>query len=110
MKSLLWKVYKMEENRLNDEHEKYELDFDQICNDTSQAFTDFIQLTLREWNVKKYKWRFDPNWAGEKFVHILVYDENLNEYDHMMQFVYRSGRFYFNNMNSGALMWLKENL
>jgi len=86
------------------------IDFVPILAATSQSFVEFIQSTLKEWGVEKYKWRFDPNWAGEIFVHVLVYNEDLGDYDHLMQFAYRSGRFDFQNINSKALEWLKENL
>ncbi|CAI8947987.1 hypothetical protein EMIT07CA2_550118 [Brevibacillus sp. IT-7CA2] len=88
------------------------IDFEQVKNATSDEFADFVKETLREWQVDNYNWRLDTAWVGEVFLHVLVDKEEL-EYStttQLMQFVYRSGMYEFQNVNSCALKWLKENL
>lgn len=88
------------------------IDFEQVKNATSDDFVDFVKETLLEWQVDNYIWRLDTAWAGEVFLHVLVDKEKLDASTttQLMQFVYRSGVFEFQSVNSDALKWLKGSL
>lgn len=85
------------------------IDFEQVQNATSEKFVQFVKRTLIEWQVDNFQWILDTKWAGEVFLYVLVDIEKLDysTSTQLMQFVYRSGHYDFQRVNSDALNWLK---